>query len=277
MSIIIPVSKDLQLKNCLSSIDLAVEVIIVLNNHPTREVIRIAEEDERCRLFYFPESGCNLAKVFNLGISAATYEKVVLTNSDCQFIPGLLNEIYLELNDYDVVKAQVDFEYNNYKQFLVAETRRLFHQVFDSGTKLFGPGLAFRKAVQNRIDGYFFDERMGWGEDGDLSKRIHQANLSFLILDEKIKHGGENILHDLKVTFKIGRGNRAKEEARGISFFRAFLSDFRHLATDHHLRFRTAFKEGGLPLLLYFLLWKIIFHLGYYTYKKKYRKGIRNE
>lgn len=264
LSVIIPVSKDLQIKACLESIDAPVEVVVVLNNQPSAAVVKIVEQDKRCRLIYVADKGCNLAKVFNIGIKAATYQKIVLTNSDCRFTPQLLRKIYFGLDDHEVVKAQVDFEHNNYGQFLVSESRRLFHQVFDSGTKLFGPGLAFRKEIVDKIGGYFFSEPMGWGEDGDLSKRIHQAGLKLLILEEKIKHGGESIIHDLRVAWKIGHGNRIKEKLAGVSYLRAFLADTRHLITDHHQQFRTAYHTGGFQLLFYFLLWKVAFHLGYY-------------
>jgi len=273
LSVIIPVSKDLQIKACLESIDALVEVVVVLNNQPAAEVVQIVKQDKRCRLIYASGRGCNLAKVFNIGIKVATYQKIVLTNSDCQFSPQLLSKIYLELDNYEVVKAQVDFEYHSYGQFLVSESRRLFHQIFDSGTKLFGPGLAFRREIVNKIGGYFFSEPMSWGEDGDLSKRIHQADLKLLILQEKIKHSSESILHDLNVAWKIGRGNRIKEKLAGVSYLVAFLTDIRHLFTDHHHQFRIAYKIGGFQLLLYFLLWKIIFHLGYYSKNKKIQES----
>lgn len=269
ISVVVPVSRDLRIKECLESIDFPAEIIVVLNNQPAPEVIRIVERDVRCRSLYLPGRGCNLAQAFNLGIEAASQSKVVLTNSDCRFSPGLLEEISCGLESHEVVKARVDFDYGNYGQFLVAETRRLFHQVFDSGTKLFGPGLAFRKEIKTYLGGYFFDERMGWGEDGDLSRRIHASRRPYLIATSRVKHGSEGVRHDLKVAFRIGRGNRAKEAAEGKKLRKAWREDFRHLATDHHQQFRTAHEQGGWPLLLYFLLWKLSFHLGYYTKNRK--------
>ncbi|HZJ41258.1 MAG TPA: glycosyltransferase family A protein [Candidatus Saccharimonadales bacterium] len=264
LSVVIPVSKDLKIRECLQSIDAIVEVVVVLNNYPSPEVVKIVENDKRCNPVYLEGPGCNLAQVFNIGISLATYEKVVLTNSDCLFTPGLLNKLCLKLDEYEIVKAQVDFSFEGHRQMLVSECRRLFHQVFDDGTKLFGPGLSFKKTISQKIGGYFFDELVEWGEDGELSIRLHKANLKFFILDEKIKHGGESIVHDLKVAFKIGKGNGAKDKQKKLRVLSALLDDIHSLITDRKGRFKTAYQEGGWHLLLYFLLWKVVLHLGYY-------------
>lgn len=269
LSVIIPVSKDLKIRECLQSIDAIVEIIVVLNNFPSKEVIKIVEDDKRCVPVYLDGPGCNLAKVFNIGISSAINEKIVLTNSDCLFTPGLLDNLCLKLDEYEIVKAQVAFSFDGYRQRLVSECRRLFHQVFDGGTKFFGPGLSFKKTISQKIGGYFFDEVVAWGEDGELSIRLHKANLKFFILDEKIKHGGESITHDLRIAFKIGKGNGAKDKQKKPRVLSAFLDDIRSLITDRKRRFKTAYQEGGLHLMLYFLLWKVVLHLGYYVERIK--------
>ncbi|MFA6514036.1 MAG: glycosyltransferase [Patescibacteria group bacterium] len=265
LSVIIPVSKDLKIRECLKSIDAIVEVVVVLNNFPSQEVIEIVENDKRCRPVYLDGPGCNLAKAFNIGISLAVNEKIVLTNSDCLFTPGLLNNLYLKLDEYEIVKAQVDFSFDSYGQRLVSECRRLFHQIFDDGTKFFGPGLSFKKTISQKIGGYFFDEVVAWGEDGELSIRLHKANLKFFILDEKIQHGSESIAHDLRVAFKIGKGNGAKDKQKNLRILSALLDDIQSLFTDRKNRFKTAYQEGGLSLMLYFLLWKVVLHIGYYV------------
>ena len=269
LSVIIPVSKDLKIRECLQSIDVIAEVVVVLNNFPSQEVIKIVENDKRCKPIYLDGPGCNLAKVFNIGISAATYEKVVLTNSDCLFAPGLLNNLCLKLDEYEIVKAQVAFSFDSYRQRLVSECRRLFHQVFDNGEKFFGPGLSFKKIIRQKIGGYFFDEVVAWGEDGELSIRLHKANLKFFILDEKIQHGGESIAHDLRIAFKIGKGNGAKDKQKKLRIPSVLLDDIHSLCTDRKSRFKTAYKEGGLSLMLYFLLWKVVLHIGYYVKRIK--------
>lgn len=268
VSIVIPVSSDKKIRECLASIDVDAEIIIVLNNNPSKEVIGILERDQHgmsCKRIFIRNSGCNLAKVFNLGIEAASNDRVILMNSDCIFPPLLIGKIASELDRYDVVKSRVDFDYSNKAEHLVAQCRRLFHQVFDGGKNLFGPGLAFHKDIRKKIGGYFFDELMRWGEDGDLSKRIYQSGLKCLILDENILHCPVSIKHDLIVAFKIGNGTRVKNKLLGISLLKSFFNDFWGFITDRRQRYRQAYRNGGLSLLCYFFTWRMAFYLGYYT------------
>lgn len=264
MSVVIPVSKDLKLRKCLETIDTAAEIIIVLNNNPSLEILDLISSDRRCHPVFVETPGCNLAKVLNIGIQATSYEKILIMNSDCFFSPGLLAKINDSLDRYPVVKAQVEFEYGDWRQKLVAQCRRLFHQVLDGGQKLFGPGLAFHKSLKEWIGGYYFDEKMGWGEDGEMSTRIRQSGVDFLILPEKIYHTAEGIKHDLRIAFKIGLGNGRRETVSPPRLLQELRIDFQHFFTDHHQQFKTARREGGWSLWLYLLAWKLSFHLGYY-------------
>lgn len=264
MTVVIPVSSDKKIGRCIDSIDEDVEIVVVLNNNPTTEVMDIIRKSGRCKSMIVNEKGCNLARIFNKGIESATYSKVMLMNSDCTFQSGLIKKAYEQLDVYDVVKARVVFDHKNYRQRLVSQCRYLFHHVFQEGKKLFGPGLSFRKDIACGIGGYFFDENMGWGEDGELSKRIHSSFLKVLILSENIYHCEEGASHDLKVTFKIGKGNGIKERLEGFSLGESIAIDLKHFFTDHHNQFRLAYKNGGFLLLIYFFAWKIAFHLGYY-------------
>lgn len=265
ISIVIPVSKDVKIRECIRNIDEGVEIVVVLNNCPSREVIDIVKADNRCKVIYVEGTGCNLAYVFNRGIISALNEKVLLTNSDCIFTPGLVSKVFVQLEQYEVVKARVAFSFSNRRQRLVAECRRLFHQVFDDGTKLFGPGLSFRKSICSKIGGYFFDETMGWGEDGDLSDRIYSAGIRLMIVKDYVLHGEEHVIHDLRVARSIGRGCRARDRITKRSLVEAFKSDWDYVINDPKRRFSTAYLEGGFPLFVYFIIWKMAFYWGYYS------------
>ena len=264
ISVIVPVSTDIKIKQCLESIDEQVEVVIVLNNNPSSAVVKIVDSDARCKVLLIKEAGCNLATVFNKGINAATNQKVLLTNSDCSFPPGLIAKMCRLLESYDVVKARVEFTYTNSRQRLVAECRMLFHHVFDGGTKLFGPGLSFRKNISSQLNGYYFNEKMSWGEDGELSNRIHRAKIKYCIVDDCLFHGEENIFHDLVVAWSIGRGLRFSEKTKHIPLFEILKADWKNLVNDPKKRFQTAYFEGGSILAFYLLVWKLATYLGYY-------------
>jgi glycosyltransferase involved in cell wall biosynthesis len=271
LSIVIPVSRDMKIKECIESIDADVEIVVVLNNQPSPEVVEIVRRSNRCKEVFVEGRGCNLARVFNLGIEKASSNKILLMNSDCVFPPALIRKVIQGLDRYDVVKARVAFDYTTRLQHLVAKCRRLFHFVFDDGKKLFGPGLAFNRSIRREIGGYFFDEEMFWGEDGELSTRIRSSGLNYFILDDDIIHGPESVNHDLIIAYRIGRGNRIREKNDGVSLGRAFLADLWHFFTDHHGHFRQAYKNGGWALVAYLFAWKLSFHLGYYTAKSRQR------
>lgn len=264
VSIIIPVSNDKKIKSCLESIDEDAEIIVVLNNNPTKEVIDIVAQNGRCKSIFIHDHGCNLAKVFNEGINAASNSKILLMNSDCVFDQGLIKEVYQSLDEYDVVKARVVFSHTNLRERLVSECRFIFHHVFEDGKKLFGPGLAFKKSIVGHIGEYFFDENMGWGEDGDLSKRINSSSLKILFLKKNVRHCEENMAHDLRITYRIGKGNGIRDRIGNCPISEALVIDLEHFITDHHNQFRTAYQHGGWSLLAYFFMWKLAFHAGYY-------------
>ncbi|MFA6553281.1 MAG: glycosyltransferase family A protein [Patescibacteria group bacterium] len=266
ISIVIPVSFDRRLAQCLASIDEPVEVVIVLNNHPTPEVAAIAASDTRARIIRVPGSGCNLARVFNLGIEAATHDRVLLMNSDCIFPPGFIRRMAGLLEQSDIAKARVRFAHHTYRQKLVASCRTLFHHRFESGGNLFGPGLAFHKRIRSALGGYFFNEAMGWGEDGELSKRINNAHLPFVVSGEFIEHAPEGMLHDLRTALYIGRGRRRLHISKNISAHQTMVRDVADMLGDRRGHCREALALGGGPLCAYYVAWRIATYVGYYTF-----------
>jgi len=100
ISVIVPVSTDIKIKQCLESIDEQVEIVVVLNNNPSTEVVNIVSSDDRCKAVAIKEAGCNLAAIFNKGIESASNQKVLLINSDCLFPPGLINKMSQILESY---------------------------------------------------------------------------------------------------------------------------------------------------------------------------------
>lgn len=261
---VIPVSRDRRLSQCLASIDEDVEVVVVLNNHPTPEVRQIAAGDDRVRIVDVPGSGCNLARVFNLGIVAASNDYVLLMNSDCLLPPGLIRRIVGELRHMPVVKARVRFRYRTRTQELVARCRYLFHEYYDGGGNLFGPGLAFDRSIRRHLGGYYFDEAMGWGEDGELSRRIHAARIPYLVVDGHVEHAPEGMLHDLKIARRIGNGRRQLHMKQGVSAWRMLIRDGIDTLIDRRRRFRQAWTVGGFPLACYYALWRMAMYSGYY-------------
>ncbi|MDO8524850.1 MAG: hypothetical protein Q7R99_04510 [bacterium] len=265
MSIIIPVSQDFRLLNCLKSIDIDSEIVVIFNNNPSKELIEISREDKRVNPIVINDIGCNLARIFNIGIQASAHEYILLANSDCIFLPGRLNSYFDELMIYPVVKGHIQFESNSFETRLVAELRFLFHESFSPRKSLFGPGLAFHRSICNRIGGYYFDEEVGWGEDGELSERIYSSGLEVQHLSQHVMlHPPESICHDLHIAYKIGYGEWIQDARVGTNLLKAIFTDIANLLCDKGKRIRVSFLYGGTLLAVYLLTWKIVAHIGYY-------------
>lgn len=278
LSIVIPVSQDFRLLDCLKSIDIDSEIVVVFNNNPSKKLIESSRKDQRVNPVVVNDIGCNLAKVFNIGIEASSHKCVLLANSDCIFLPGRLGAYFDELLIHPVVKGHIQFQSNSLTTRLVAELRFLFHEFFSEKKSLFGPGLAFRRSISEKIGGYYFDEDMGWGEDGELSERIYASGLDVQHLPGYVlSHPPESMRHDLGVAYKIGYGEWIQHTKGGMKLAKALFTDTANLLCDRRKRFRVAFLHGGFLLSAYLLVWKIIAHSGYYrhAFQKKRLEEIK--
>lgn len=276
LSIIIPVSADFRLLKCLQSIDEDVEIVLVFNNNPSKKLITESRLDPLVKVVIIDEADCNLASVFNVGINSASHDQVLLTNSDCVFYPGQLKACEEALKTASVVKGSILFESNSFATGLVARLRFLFHEVFSERKSLYGPGLAFHRSIVNEIGGYYFDEEIGWGEDGELSKRIYASGLNVSYLEQiMLQHPPESIRHDLRIAYKIGYGEWIQHCKGGTTLPRAIMTDILNLFLDRSHRFRIALTREGTLVFGYLLVWKLTAHLGYYIRAIKEKGGCR--
>lgn len=268
ISIIIPVSKDIKIKKCLSSIQNNPEIIIVLNNNPSQEVIDVVKDDKRCVPIFLDTAECNLAQVINTGVQKARNEKIIIMNSDCIFSEGILDKININLNNFDIIKAHISFLYDTFFESLVAKVKYLYNHIFNNKKNIFCPGLAFNRKIIKEVGGYLFDEDMGWGEDADLSRRIHEARLPYLFMEEEIVHLPESIRHDLGTAVRIGTGKRMRDYKNNISFLRGIKAMFFDIFLDRYRHLKLSLEHEGLIVTIYLFIWKIFFFLGYFHQKK---------
>ncbi len=264
ISIIIPVSKDIKIKKCLESIKDNAEILVVLNNNPSEEVLEIVENDKRCVSMFLNTTGCNLAQVINLGVEKAKNERIFIMNSDCIFSEEILRKANASLVNFDVVKAHIIFLHSTYLELLVARVRHLHNHIFNNNKSIFCPGMAFNKKIIGELDGYLFDENMGWGEDGDLSRRIHKANLPYIFLKEEIMHAPESLFRDLKAAFRIGRGKRVRDYKDNISLLKGVKNMFLEIVLDKKQHIRISLKNERFMVTIYLLFWKVSYFLGYF-------------
>jgi len=263
VSVIVPVSRDIRIANCIKSIDADVEIVIVLNNNPSNEVKENVSADGRCRTYYSNDKVFNLARALNLGIKKSKNNKIIIMNSDCEFTKNSIDKIYRYLGKFDVVKGRIYFRYRGYSEKIVAKTRNLFSNVFDDKKNIYGPGIAFDKSILKYIGGYFYDEDIGWAEDSDLAERIYRANINVHFLGRAVQHAPESMKHDLMVSRKIGAGARRGNAKEGEVKFRGLLKYIWRFFADRKKYLQIALKQEGLIVMLYLLIWQVHFIIGY--------------
>jgi len=245
ISIIIPCADDLRVAQCIESIDENAEIIVVLNG-PT-EAIKNLIKKYFVKTYLIQER--NLGAALNIGIQNATYDKVLLMDSDCVFKKGTIRLLYNGLNNFKLAKGKVIFEFNNFFNRILAKAREYTTSDTPSAYK---PPLALKKSIIDDVE-YFFDNDVHWTEDEDLDERVRAAKVSINFLpDAVIYHPPVTLKSDLRSAFRYGIGKRIRVEkkiAKGLG------SDFPYLFD--------AIGKKGLLVGIYLFFWNIVYSLGY--------------
>ncbi|BAI61023.1 hypothetical protein MCP_0951 [Methanocella paludicola SANAE] len=200
LSIVIRCGDDRRVFDCINSIDEHVGIIVALS-----ENAMLQKELEEKKIKYCITPRHNLSQTSNIGIDKAIYEKVILTDSDTQFEPGCIRELYHALDQYPIARARINFETDSdkYSSRLVSEAR----DYVNSLPVVYTPGIAFRKSIVKHIGGFMFNDLVPYAVDADLNYRLGKTDLPVKFIDNLgLKHNAESMRHDLKAAFRIGRG-----------------------------------------------------------------------
>lgn len=248
LTIVIPCADDIRIKKCLSSIDEKVEILVVLNG-ATAQVKEIVKQFPTKIISIFER---NLSKSHNIGIHGASYDKVILMDSDCIFESGAIRKIYHALGDRLIVSGYVVFEYNDYFSKLTALAREYSYY---HPPKPYNPFIALNKKIKSKIGDKYFEEGIHWTEDADLHTRLDKANIQVKYVPEaRVFHPPLTIFYDLRSAFRYGIGKRIRVEkklAKGIG------SHFNLLPEISQIK--------GFPTAFYFFFWNCFYSLGYYN------------
>lgn len=262
ISIVIPCAYDLRLSQCIESVDENAEVIIVLNG-PTQK-IRDLVKQYPVKTFFLKER--NLGAALNIGIRNASYDKVLLMDSDCVFEKGTIKLLYNGLENFKLSKGKVIFHFNNFFNKILAKAREYTTSDTPSAYK---PPLALKKSVIDEV-GYYFDDDVHWTEDADFDQRVRTANVSInFIPSAVIYHPPVTLIGDLRSASRYGIGRRIRVE-KGIA--KGLESDFRYLPDAAH--------KKGILVGVYLFFWNIAYSFGYifqflfdpYNVRKKFKK-----
>jgi glycosyltransferase involved in cell wall biosynthesis len=208
LSVVIPCRDDPRLGDCVGSIESDVETIVVLNGSTeafTTDVRRAV--GERARIERLPRA--NATRAMEHGIAVARHDHILLMDSDCTFEPGSLTAIATAFEKGDpageVYKGRIVFDRDRRRMSqLVARSRQ---QRMSGVVNAYKPPLAFSRGLAARIGGYFFDARLRWKEDAELSHRIRVAGVQVVPVNGcVIHHAPLSWATDLGSTFNYGEG-----------------------------------------------------------------------
>ncbi len=265
ISIIIPVSTDQKIFDCIQSIDINTETIIILNGNYDKRIEQKLKTLRNIKLYYLEKF--NFSKIYNTGIKKAKYENVFFMDSDCIFNKGTLLKLYSNLKQHLIIKGRIVFSYNNFIQKIIARAREFTTSDFPN---LFIPGAIFKKEVFEKVG--LFNEKIKFTSDAEMETRIKNANIPWLFMpDINIIHAPLTIKQDLKSAFRYGSGRSQKHTALNTTKSKSLIQEF-------YYYFVIGQKHKGFLTALYLVLWWICFTLGFYSNQvAKLFRSINNE
>ncbi len=266
ITVLIPVSNDLRILNCLKSIDEKVEIMISLNK-PSTELLRLIKD---IKAGTYPEL-CNLqintcqidylsiAGAYNQGIKEAKYDNILLMDSDCTFEKGTIRKLYNNYQSNLLSKGQVVFNRSNWISGVIARARE-FHT--SDKISAYSPPLLFNKKIIKYIGKHYFHPNLCWLEDSEFDNRVQKADLKISYDSTAVVYHPElTLLKDLRSAFWYGVGKNI-----GVKF------GIHKKPTGVFGSINKYLKEGkkakGLASGLYLVLWKMTLLLGYFTQDK---------
>ncbi|WP_273130511.1 glycosyltransferase [Bacillus weihaiensis] len=255
ISIVIAVADDTRISKCLDSIDEECEVVVVANG-ATKEVVDILSTySEKMKLKLIELDVRNLSKSRDVGIKAASYNNIILMDSDCVFLKGTIKRFYelIEIKGHKIVNGFIEFKATTVGSKLVKNSRDYLNSISNTGYA-FAPCLGLKKDLVNEIGGYYFDHSIKWVEDAELNVRLKKNKILIFDAPEAIiEHCSIPLKKDLRAAFNYGTGKRIgvrKGIMRGVG---AFWSDIPKI-----------FIKKGLFTSIYMICWNICYTFGYY-------------
>ena len=259
LSVVIRCGDDDRVFDCIHSIDEDVEIVVSTSENP-----RFQSKLESSRIYYCLSPRGNLSKVSNIGIEKATNDRVIITDSDTTFKKGSIREMYMALDDFEVVRAKLKFQYSNDRIFskTVAEAR----DYVNSLPLVYTPGVAIKRSVIGKIGGFLFNDPVPFAVDADLNYRIKLARIPVKYLDNAVLyHDVESISHDLKAAYRIGKGCMTS----AIYLSKRVHNDkvhpkyiVRELKGVKRSQLGDVARKKGAGIFIYQLMWDLIFNLG---------------
>lgn len=265
ISVVIPVSSDTKLEQCINSLQEKAEVVISLNN-PSKQIkelvsnlFKLQREKGQYKNIKFvvceiPKA--SIAGAYNNGIKHATGNKIFLMDSDCQFEKDSLSRLEINMKNSFLSKGKVIFMSNSIISNIIARARD-FHT--SRVINAYSPPLLFSKTIVDKIGGYYFHPSLCWLEDSEFDSRIRKAKLKIAYDPAAVVyHAPLSLFTDLKSAFWYGVGKRIGVEINIHDNPTGVVGSIRKYIF-------TASKDVGIIVGLYLFIWKLSLLTGYST------------
>ena len=271
LTVVIRCGDDSRIFRCIDSIDEEVEIIVALNENKM-----IQEELDKRNIRYCLTPPNNLSIAANLGVENASHDKIIITDSDTWFEKGSIKKVYNALEKTPIVNMKINFIAKKRIpcSFIISQARDFVNSL----PVVYTPGIGIDKKIISKIGGYLFDDDVCYAVDANLTYRIKFHKVSFLDLEDAIIfHEAENLKHDLKAAYRIGKGcvvGASKLFIQGYG--KAIITNFLSLKGVKLIHWNDLIKRKGFRVLIYQLIWDTCFYLGALIQRIFYKNDRRN-
>lgn len=203
----------------------------------------------------------------NAGIQLVTNDKFILMDSDCVFAPGAIRMMGNSLNEHLVVNGRIIFEHDHsFMNYELSECRD-----FDNRYELpaYKPGLGFHKDIRLSV-GSWFNPRISFCEDAELSYRIYESGITIKHIDEPcVYHSPTTLKHNFWSCFHYGLGD----------YVRFNILDQKNsipLLIYEIQRYKVLLKEKKAKTFLFMLANDFVYYIGYLVTMLRHRLSLFN-
>lgn len=257
LSVVIRCGDDDRLFRCIESIDEEVEIVVAHNSNKTLE-----EKLSKMNILSCVTPPNNLSVVSNLGAEKASYDKIIITDSDTWFEKGSIVKVYKTLAKSPIVNMRINFisTKKNASSIIISKARDFVNSL----DVLYTPGIGIDKKIIPVIGGYLFDNDVPYAVDANFTYRIKKLNIPYINLESaSIFHDSETLKHDLKAAYRIGKGcwisaRKLLSQNYGKSIFVLFFS----LKGVKPKNWKCLVKTKGCKVLFYQFIWDSFFYFG---------------
>jgi glycosyltransferase involved in cell wall biosynthesis len=257
LSIIIPVCSDRRVFDCIRSIDVDAEVIVVLNGNYDPFIEKNLKKYNVKVLKM--DGNFSFSKFYNFGIKNSNGSRIFFLDSDSEIAKGSLKQLYEKTKEYPIVKGDVRFTYNSFWSKIIAKAREFTTRDVPD---FYIPGPMFTRKVFDKAG--YFNEYISWTSPTELFIRIEEAKIKKCRVPiDVIIHPPLNFKEDLESGFGYGLGRGERYVSSKIKNLPPFFKECKWHLIDGS-------RKKGFLVGTYLLFWYFIFTLGFIKAKIKY-------